>query len=72
MPDGVVETGAAEAGLPGAVTAVSEDTERRRVRRTLGVLAAVALTVIALDQLTKALAVAHIDPQNRSGSSVTP
>jgi len=64
LPDGVVETGAAEAGAAGAVTAVSEDTERRRVRRTLGVLAAVALTVIALDQLTKALAVAHIDPQN--------
>lgn len=45
----------------------ADDTERRRVRRTLGTLAAIALTVIGLDQLTKVLAVANIDPGDPIG-----
>ncbi|GAB05524.1 signal peptidase II [Gordonia amarae] len=35
-----------------------------RARRTLGVLGVIALIVIGLDQLTKALAVANIDPRD--------
>lgn len=38
-----------------------------RARRTLGVLAVIALIVIGLDQLTKALAVANIDPRDPIG-----
>ena len=39
-------------------------TDGGRARRTLAMLAAIALTVIGLDQVTKALAVANIDPRD--------